>query len=348
MNQKHIYTLAIISLSLFLTACGDPEEVQLKTEGVYIYHEGGFGSNNATIGTYNPENYEYNPDLYRGQNGGFIGDVQQNILVDGNNDRIYSVLNGSNAIDLMTLNLKSEDKIRFAQLDKPRDIAVNGNLAFISNWGPYNENFTLTNSEIFVVDLNTNELIESIPVQEYPEHLYIQNNRLIVGHSNFDGSISEISIINIDNLEIENTIEMPAGPMEIIEDQNNNVWIVCTSGSIVKLSTSLSGIANQIDHENGILGDIDYFEGSIYFFSNDEIFSLNTSDNNVSSTGINVEMETPYAFAVDPASGDFYLGDALDYASEGLVLRYSFNGELEDTFQSGIIPTQFSFNVGRK
>ena len=50
-------------------------------------------------------------------------------------------------------------------------------------------------------------------------------------------------------------------------------------------------------------------------------------------------METPYAFGVDPVSGDFYLGDALDYSSEGLVIRYSNEGELLDNFESGIIPT---------
>lgn len=347
MQKNYLNFLKSIALLLIFTACEDTEDINLKTSGVYIYHEGAFGSNNATIGNYNPESYDYNASLYRGQNTSFIGDVQQNILVDNDNDRIYSVLNGSNSIDIMTSNLKSEAKINFPELDKPRDIAVVGNFAFIANWGPYNENFSLTNSEILVVNLNTNELVDRLETQEYPEHLFIKNNKLIVSHSSFDGSIKELSIINIDNLQIEESIEVPSGPQEIIEDENGNVWVVCTSGSLVQLNTSLTGISNQIDLDNAVLGDIDSHEDAIYFYSANEIFYLNISDYSITSTDISEEMRTPYAFAVDPVSGDFYLGDATDFASEGLVIRYSADGELLDTFESGIAPTQFSFNIAR-
>lgn len=344
---KNYLILTSLMVALFIfSSCQDPEDIKFKTSGVYIFHEGAFGSNNATIGNYQPESYAYNPSLYRGQNSTFIGDVQQNILVDNNNDRIYSVLNGSNSIDIMTSNLKSEAKIRFPELDKPRDIAVAGNLAFIANWGPYNENFALTNSEIFVVDLTTNELIDRLEIQEYPEHLFIKNNKLIVSHSSFDGSIKELSIINLDNLQLE-TIDMPAGPQEIIEDENDNVWIVCTSGSLVQLNVSLNAIENRIELDDSVLGDIDSHKDAIYFYSDSEISFLNISDNSISSTRIQVEMQTPYAFAVDPVSGDFYLGDALDFSSEGLVIRYDAEGELLDTFESGIAPTQFSFNIER-
>jgi hypothetical protein len=345
MNKNYSNLLALLTLVLVISACNSTEEIDLKTAGVYIYHEGAFGSNNATIGNYNPESYEYNPTLYRGQNGSSIGDVQQNILVE--NNIFYSVLNGSNTIDIMGDNLKSEGKIRIPELDKPRDIAVAGDIAFISNWGPYDENFALISSEILVVDLKTHELIDRIETQEYPEHLILKNNKLLVSHSNFDGSISELSVININNLQIEQTIEVPQGPKEFEEDENGNIWVVCTSGSLIKLNAGLSGIENNIMLDNEVLGDIDAHEDFIYFYSGGEILNLNISDNSISSTGIEVEIETPYAFAVDPVSGDFYLGDALDYSSEGLVIRYSSDGELIDTFQSGIIPTHFTFNIER-
>ncbi|WP_375580910.1 hypothetical protein ABWH96_07805 [Marivirga tractuosa] len=116
---------------------------------------------------------------------------------------------------------------------------------------------------------------------------------------------------------------------------------------MLQLNASLTGIANQIELDDSVLGDIDSYEDAIYFYSDSEISFLNISDNSISSTGIEVEMQTPYAFAVDPVSGDFYLGDALDFSSEGLVIRYDAEGELLDTFESGIAPTQFSFNIER-
>lgn len=343
MKKNYSNLLALLTLLVTFSSCGDSEELNLKTAGVYIYHEGGFGSNNSTIGSYDPENKEYTPIAFRRQSNMSLGDVQQNVLL--HNNKIYSVLNGSNDIKIMDTNLDYETLIKFPELDKPRDIVISGNLAFISNWGPYNENFALTSSEIFVVELETNTLVNRIETQEYPEHLFIKDNKLIVGHANFDGSISELSIINIDNLEIEESIEVPTGPQEILEDNNGGIWIVCTSGSLIKLNPSFTSIENQIDIDNEILGDIDIFENDIYLYSDNEIYSLNTSDFQLTNTNISVEMQTPYAFGVDPVSGDFYLGDALDYSSEGLIQRFSFDGELIDSFTAGIIPTQFSFNV---
>ncbi|WP_296618552.1 YncE family protein [Marivirga sp.] len=345
MKKNYTNFFKVIALLFLLSACEEKEEIKLKTSGVYIYNEGSFGNNNATIGNYDPEINEYTPIAFRRQSNMSLGDVQQNAsLYDS---KIYSVLNGSNDIKIMDANLDYETLIKFPELDKPRDIAISDDLAFISNWGPYNENFALTSSEILVVELETNQLIGRIETQEYPEHLIIKNNKLIVGHASFDGSISELSIINIDNLEIEQTISVPKGPQEIIEDDNGKIWIVCTSGSLVQLNTSLTGIENQIDHDNEILGDIDIFEMNIFFYSNGEIFLLNTTDYNVTNTNISVDMQTPYAFGIDPVSGDFYLGDAVDYSSEGLVQRYSNDGKLLDSFTAGIIPTQFTFNIER-
>lgn len=347
MIKNHSNIIKILLLVFIFSACEDADDIVLKTSGVYIYHEGAFGSSNANIGNYEPETYAYNSSLYRGQNGSFIGDVLQNVLVDNGNDRIYGVLNGSNSIDLMTSNLKSEETLRFPELDKPRDIAVSGDLAFIANWGPYDQNFALTNSSVFVVNLVTNEIVDKIETQEYPEHLLIKDNKLIVSHASFDGSIRELTIIDVDNLRVEGSIEMPSGPQEVVEDENGDIWVVCTTGALIQLNTSLTSIASKIDLDNGVLGDIDSHENAIYFYSAGEISYINIADQSITATGIEVAMQTPYAFAVDPISGDFYLGDAKDFASEGLVIRYSSEGELLDTFESGIAPTQFSFNISR-
>lgn len=333
----------LITTLCFFSACENNADLELKTSGVYIYNEGAFGSSNATIGNYDPENKNYTSIAFRRQSSMSLGDVQQNATLHDN--KIYSVLNGSNDVKIMDANLDYETLIKFPEVDKPRDIAILEDRAFISNWGPYDENFALTSSEIFVVELETNTLINSIEIQEYPEHLLLKDNKLIVGHANFDGSISEVSIININNLEIEQSISVPTGPQEIIEDENGRIWIVCTSGSLIQLNTSLTGIDKQIDHETEILGDIDFFGGDIYFYSANEIFYVNTSNLSVTNTNISAELQTPYAFGIDPNSGDYYLGDALDYSSEGLVFRYSADGELIDSFTAGIIPTQFSFSI---
>ena len=48
-----------------------------------------------------------------------------------------------------------------------------------------------------------------------------------------------------------------------------------------------------------------------------------------------------YGLTVNPVNGDVYVADAIDYVQNGVVLRYSAEDELLDTFTVGIIPGAF-------
>ena len=47
------------------------------------------------------------------------------------------------------------------------------------------------------------------------------------------------------------------------------------------------------------------------------------------------------AFPVNPANGEVYIADAIDYQQQGKIYRYSPEGELLDEFYVGIIPGAF-------
>jgi hypothetical protein len=46
---------------------------------------------------------------------------------------------------------------------------------------------------------------------------------------------------------------------------------------------------------------------------------------------------------VDPTSGNIFVGDALNYASAGIVYIYNPDGTFKTKIDAGIDPTQFIF-----
>ena len=50
-----------------------------------------------------------------------------------------------------------------------------------------------------------------------------------------------------------------------------------------------------------------------------------------------------YGLTIDPATGDVYIADAIDYQQQGKIYRYSATGELIDEFYTGIIPGAFGW-----
>lgn len=48
-----------------------------------------------------------------------------------------------------------------------------------------------------------------------------------------------------------------------------------------------------------------------------------------------------YGLTVNPANGEVYIADAIDYQQQGMIYRYSPEGKLIDEFYVGIIPGAF-------
>jgi hypothetical protein len=349
-------TYLILAGLLLFSACKEDEVIPddeqedvesdslvLKTVNVLIFHEGGFQANNATVGSYKPDSQDYNPTVFRDENGSFIGDVQQSVL--SHSGQFYSVLNGSNAVKVLdSASLSLSATIEDESIDKPRNIAVAGDKGYLSNWGPYNDDFGLSDSRILTIDLTSNSVTGSIDTEEGLEDVQIVGNTLLATRFYF-GSYQHLTFINLDNNEILNDIELPAGPEEILMDASGNAWVVCNSGALVKIDIENTSIAETVDLSGEIYGDADIYEDVIYFLQNNEVKAYDLSSGSISSIATTKEIQTPYGFGIDPVNGDIYIGDGVDFSDGGTVLIYSAEGEFIHEFVSGILPTQFVFET---
>ena len=52
-----------------------------------------------------------------------------------------------------------------------------------------------------------------------------------------------------------------------------------------------------------------------------------------------------YGLAIDPWTGDIYVGDAVDHAQQGRVYRYRKDGSPVDTMLVGVSPGAFAFKA---
>jgi len=351
--KKHLL-YSLFAFAAIFSACDTEEEPQpnddenqkdstyLQTSGIIIFHEGGFGANNATIGKYEPEGQQYQPTVYRSTNGDFIGDVQQSAVF--NEGILYSVLNGSNSIKIidsvsMELNSTIEDEL----IDKPRDIAISGDKAYLSVWGPYNANFGLEESKVLEINLTSGAVTATIDTENGVGDLALLGNKLLVTR-NYYGAYNHLTIINTDDNSIEKDIELPLSPNEIIIDDSGEVWLICGAGALLNVDINNGTISNNIDLSGAIYADAALYDESIYYLQNNRVNSFNITSQEINE-GFGVsEVKTPYGFGIDPVYGDIYLGDALDY-TEGEVSIYSLEGEELDRFTSGISPSQFAFEV---
>lgn len=340
MNRLLVCLFAMVIFS----SCDQEEQPSISKGNVWVINEGNFGSSNATIGVYNTNDSSYSESVFFDTNGYFIGDVLQSVDVAG--EIAYGVLNGSNTIESFeTGSFESIETLEHRSIDKPRYMAIepSKNRAFVSIWGPYNTDYSLSNSKVLVLDLNSMTVIDSIGTAPGVEQIELIDNALLVSR-NYYGAFNHLSIISTTDLSLKADIELPAGPDEIFLDSQGAPWVVCTSGKLVKIDVESQRIDETIDLGAPIFGDVDIFDGQVYFLQGDVVKSVVLSTGEVTERVSSLSVTLPYTLGVNPFNGDIYLGDGVAYGSEGKVYHYKNGGELVQAFQVGIFPSQFLFN----
>jgi hypothetical protein len=352
MKTSFYYGIPLLASVLFFQSCEsdkDPEGQKYES-GLLIVNEGGFGAGNGTVTYVDGKSGEVMQNIFKNTEG-FAGDVLQSITLT--DDRAYLVLNGDNKIEIADESTFSgEATLTAPAIDKPRYIEVIDGKAFISVWGPYDENFSLVDSYVLVVNASNLQPVDTIDTDEGVENLLYNGTYLFASNYNF-GSSNTLAIIDPDDNELVDQIQLSAGPAGMVLDKNGKLWVITTGtyqgndGKLFRVNPTTFAVEDDIDLgvNPGTDLEISPDKSSIIYRAGKNIYSLAIdAEAAPEEPWITVtDAVAPYALGVDPETGEVYFGDAVDYASPGVVYVYSNTGTFKTALTSGICPTQFVF-----
>ena len=316
---------AILACAALGGACMDygPYEVEdfgITGSGLFITNEGNFMYGNASLSYYDPEKKQVENEIFFRANGFKLGDVAQSMVIrDGIG---WIVVNNSGviyAIDIYTF----KEVGRIEGFTSPRYIHfLNDEKAYVTQiWDPriYIVNprtYEITGYIQTDMDFETGSTEQMVQYDKYVfTNCWSYQNRILVIDTETDTVCDEITV--------------GIQPTSLVMDKYNKIWRKVEKQFKFKFGDWPSEV--QLNGTRDTL-----------YFINKAIWRLP-----VTATNFPVKPFVPYqntlyyGLTVNPFNSEVYVADAIDYVQDGVILRYSPEGELLDEFYVGIIPGAF-------
>ena len=316
-------------------------------DGLFICNEGNFQYGNATLSYYNPETKVVENEVFYRANAMKLGDVAQSMII---RDSIgWVVVNNSHvifAIDINTFkevgritNLTSPRYIHFVSDEKAYVTQIWDNRIFIVNPKRYEITGYIDVPNMTMESGSTEQMVQ------YGKYVYVNcwsyQNRILKIDSETDEVVDEL-VVGIQ-------------PTSIVMDCNNKLWTVTDGGyegspygheapSLYRIDAETFSIEKQFEFKFGDAPSEVQLNGTKdkLYWINDDIWEMDvTADRVPVRHFIPYSGTIYYGLTVCPRSGDVYVADAIDYVQQGMIYRYSKDGELIDEFYVGIIPGAF-------
>ncbi|WP_290144895.1 YncE family protein [Muribaculum intestinale] len=354
MFAKAIVALSALAFMLPLGGCmddnsGKEEEFDTKGVGLFIANEGAYSRSTASLSYYDPATKEVQNEVFARANGMKLGDTANYVAMFGN--KVWIVMNGSNVVFAINPDTFKEEG-RITGLNSPREIH------FVSESKAYISQFY--DNRIAVVNPSTCEITGYITVPGMDDSLTASTGPMVQsGRYVYCACPSyQKKIVKIDTTtdKVVDELEVGIQPIAIVLDRNDNIWCLTNGGgweanpvgyeapTISKIDTGSFKVVETLSLQLG-----DYVKGLAIDGSRENIYWLNSGvwKMNINASAlpaaplITTDSYSLYALTVNPANGEIYVADAVDYQQPGMVYRYSTSGSLIDKFYVGIIPGSF-------
>ncbi len=356
-----LYVIFFTGISI-LISCEEKEqffpESSTLNNGVFILNEGNFADSDGSLSFFNLDSQKVTNRIFEKINDRpFAGLFQSARFYDGHGyfiDQLgrIEVVRENDLISIFSI---------YSNLDIPRYFAAYETKGFISDWGPYDENYGNNESKIKIYNLSTMEFDAEMNTASRPDDMVVIKDKLFVANSAAD----IVSIYNPQDNTLIKELEVSPGPTGFVIDRADNLWVICT-GAYISTGT-LAGIDTDNNEllfnlsladyaPNGRLA-IDGNRETIYFMSEKWNPDFST-ENAIYKVKLTIEDNGPamaelplmvvsgrnwYGLGVDPVEDILYVADAVGFQGNGTVFRYDLNGNLIDEFFVGRGPRDFIF-----
>ncbi len=326
---------------------GTTEEFSASGTGLFITNEGMFQYGNATLSYYDPETKSVENEVFYRANAMKLGDVAQSMTIrDGVG---WIVVNNSHvifAIDINTFkevgritNLASPRYIHFVSDEKAYVTQIWDNRIFIVNPKRYEITGYIECPNMAMESGSTEQMVQ------YGKYVFVNcwsyQNRILKIDTETDQVVDEL-IVGIQ-------------PTSLVMDKNYKLWTITDGGyeespygyeipSLYRIDAARFEIEKQFRFKPGdspsevqING-----EGDKLFWINKDIWSMDVEADRVPVRPFLKYRDTKYyGLTVNPRNGDVYVADAIDYQQQGVIYRYTADGEPVDEFYVGVTPGAF-------
>lgn len=322
------------------------EDFNSTGHGLFITNEGQFMYGSASLSYYDPERRTVENEIFSRANGFALGDVAQSMVIRKGTG--WVVVNNSGvifAIDTETfrevgritgftspryIHFLSDEKAYVTQLWDPRIYIVNP------------RRFEITGYIDTDMDFETGSTEQMVQYGKYVfTNCWSYQNRLLV--------------IDTDTDRVCDQIEVGIQPTSLAIDCNGKIWTITDGGyegspygyeapSLYCIDAATRKVEKQFRFTLGDAPSEVHLNGAgdTLYFINDAVWRMSvTADRIPARPFIESRGTKYYGLTVDPLTSEVYVADAIDYAQNGVVFRYSADGELVDEFYVGITPGAF-------
>lgn len=342
-----------LALGFLFVACDKEDDdiivpLGAYEKGILVSNEGPFSNGTGTVSFISEDLATTENAIFNAVNNADLGNVVQSIGFT--EEYAYIIANVSNTITVVDRYTFEKVATISQGLSNPRYFLYANGKGYVTNWGDPND---ITDDYVATIDIASNSVSTSIPVDFGPEKIVLEGGNIYVAHQGGYGQNNSISVIETETDEVAMTILVADVPNAMQVDSDGYLWVLCggkpsytqdeTAGALIKINTTLNNVEQTFafettEHPRFLVLDA----SKLYYYLNGAVYAMEISAEMLPADTV---LENQSFYTMVAHDGRLYGTDAKDFASNGSMVVYDLGSkENIGTFELGIIPGGIYFN----